>query len=118
MKSSVTVTADGIVVEHLALSDPQLAAFWAEREESERAELPVPAPAMTTSGPSPHSTIRRCSGVSSVLAASSPEPSSDPAMGAMAMTLPPPQFGPMRASGSHYGLRCRVCAWSDWTTGS
>jgi hypothetical protein len=39
MKSSVTVTADRIVVEHLTLSDPQLAAFLAEREEAERAEL-------------------------------------------------------------------------------
>lgn len=26
--------------------------------------LPVPAPAITTTGPSPHSTIRRCSAVS------------------------------------------------------
>jgi hypothetical protein len=39
MKSSVTVTADRIVVEHLELADPQLAAFLAEREEAERAEL-------------------------------------------------------------------------------
>jgi hypothetical protein len=39
MKSSVTVTADRIVVEHLTLSDQQLAAFLAEREEAERAEL-------------------------------------------------------------------------------
>jgi len=39
MKSSVTVTADRIVVERGELADPQLAAFVAEREEAERADL-------------------------------------------------------------------------------
>lgn len=39
MKSSVTVTADRIVVEHLTLTDPQLAAFVNEREEAERVSL-------------------------------------------------------------------------------
>ena len=39
MKSSVTVTADRIVVERLELVDPQLAAFVAEREPAERLGL-------------------------------------------------------------------------------
>jgi hypothetical protein len=39
MKSSVTLTQDAIVVEHLELHDPQLAAFVAERDEAERPML-------------------------------------------------------------------------------
>ena len=39
MNSHVTVTADRIVVEHLELVDQQLAAFVAEREPAEQAEL-------------------------------------------------------------------------------
>lgn len=39
MNSSVTITADRIVVEHLELHDPQLAAFVAERDPGERPAL-------------------------------------------------------------------------------
>ena len=39
MKSSVTLTADSIVVEHLELLDPQLAAFVADRDPTERPAL-------------------------------------------------------------------------------
>jgi hypothetical protein len=39
MKSSVTVTPDGILVEHVELRDPQLAAFVADRDEAEQPML-------------------------------------------------------------------------------
>ncbi len=39
MKSSVTIAADRIVVEHLELHDPQLAAFVAERDPGEQPAL-------------------------------------------------------------------------------